>query len=126
MCARMSAANESRVFNETRGTALATRAGFATSGRERRRGLLGRESMDPGEALVFPRCRQVHMIGMKFPIDVLFLDKSGMALECVRDLEPGRLSPWVRRARTAIELPVGVLAATGTKESDVIRIERVE
>jgi uncharacterized membrane protein (UPF0127 family) len=121
----MNAANDSKVLNETRGTVLATRAGFALSRRERRRGLLGRQSMEPSEALVFPRCRQVHMIGMKFPIDVLFLNKRGTAVACVPDLQPGRLSPWVRRARTAIELPAGVLAATGTQVSDVIAIESV-
>jgi len=126
LCARMNAGSESRVLNETRGTVLATRAGFALSRRERRRGLLGRESLEPGEALVFPRCRQVHMIGMKFPIDVLFLGKRGTVVARAPDLQPGRLSPWVRRARTAIELPAGVLAVTGTQVSDVIRIERVE
>ena len=118
----MNADDEARISNATRGTVIATRARFARERAERRRGLLDRDSIDPGEALVFPRCRQVHMFGMKFPIDVLFLDREGRAARCVRELAPGRLSPWVRRARTAIELPAGTLEATRTDEGDAIEI----
>ena len=116
-------ADEARIANATRGTVIARRARFARKHAERRCGLLDRDSIEPGEALVFPRCRQVHMFGMKFPIDVLFLDRESRAVRCVRELAPGRLSPWVRRARTAIELPAGTLEATDTHEGDVIEIE---
>ena len=119
----MNAPTETRIANSTRGTCLATRARYARNGAERRRGLLGRESIEPGEALILPRCRQVHMFGMKFSIDVLFVDKRGRAVRCVRDLAPGRLSRWVRRARTTIELPVGTLDVTRTEPGDTILIE---
>jgi len=79
--------------------------------------------MEPGEALVLPRCRQIHTFGMKFPIDVLFLDKSGKVVRAVRDMKPGRLTAWVLRARTTVELPAGTLERTGTVVSDEIAID---
>jgi|BarGraNGADG00312_1021997.scaffolds.fasta_scaffold22470_1 uncharacterized protein len=121
----MNVPTEARIANSTRGAIIATRARFAVKGAERRRGLLGRDSIETGEALLFPRCRQVHMFGMKFTIDVLFLDKGGRAVRCVSGLAPGHLSPWVRKARTAIELPAGTLTATNTREHDLIEIEPV-
>lgn len=110
------------MVNETKGTVLATDARYALKRAERRRGLLGRDSMEQGEAVVFPRCRQVHMFGMRFAIDVLFLDRDGFTVHLERGLEPGHLSPWIRRARTVIELPAGTVARTSTEESDLIRI----
>jgi uncharacterized membrane protein (UPF0127 family) len=106
------------LVNETRGTILATDARFALDRRARTRGLLGRESLEHGEALVFPRCRQVHMFGMRFSIDVLFLDGEGVVVRAVGDLQPGRLSPWVRSACTVVELPAGTLESTGTHKGD--------
>ena len=36
-------------------------------------GLIGRPGLETGEALLIPRCRSVHTIGMRFPIDVAFV-----------------------------------------------------
>jgi uncharacterized membrane protein (UPF0127 family) len=119
----MNAPEPGKLRNTTRGTVLATDVRFALRRRERTRGLLGRESMEPGEALVFPRCRQVHMVGMLFPIDVLFLDRQGKVVRCVSDLQPGRLSPWVRRACTTVELQAGTLERTGTAAGDLVAVE---
>ena len=121
----MNAPTEARIANTTRGTVIATHARFAVKGRERTRGLLGRDSMAAGEALAFPGCRQVHTFGMKFAIDVLFLDKACRTVKCVSGLAPGHLSPWVCKARTAIELPAGTLETTRTQQWDVIEIEPV-
>ena len=107
-----------QVLNRTRNTVLAWKAGFALSRSARRRGLTGRMSMEPGEALVFPRCRQVHSFGMLIPIDVLFLDRHGTVVKACHELPPRRVSPVAWRARAAIELPAGTLARTGTGERD--------
>ncbi|PKQ27493.1 MAG: hypothetical protein CVT63_07735 [Candidatus Anoxymicrobium japonicum] len=111
-----------RLVNVTRGAVLATDAHFAMTGRERRRGLLGRDSMNAGEAMLFPRRRQVHTFGMRFEIDVLFLDRAGKALRCVHNMKSWRLSPWALRARATIELPAGTLGRSGTEVSDIIQI----
>jgi uncharacterized protein len=112
------------ISNRTRGTAIATDARFARTSKERTRGLLDRDSMPEGEALVFERCRQVHSFGMKFEIDVLFLDRRGLVARAVSGLKPGRLTAWVPRARTVVELPAGTIARSRTSKGDSITIDQ--
>jgi uncharacterized membrane protein (UPF0127 family) len=81
---------------------------------------MGRESMNRGEALVIPRCRQVHTFGMNFPIDVVFLDRRGVVVRNCSRMNPRRVSPYVYRARDAVELPAGTIDETGTEPGDCI------
>lgn len=110
------------VINKTAGKVLAERASVALKPRERLRGLIGRESMEAGEALVIPHCRQIHTFGMRFDIDILFLDKDGKVVKAYQAFAPRRLSPFVFRSATVIELPSGVLNRSGTKEGDIVKM----
>jgi uncharacterized protein len=101
---------------------IADDARLARTSRERRHGLIGRERLGSGEALVIPKCRQVHTFGMLFPIDVLFVDRDGFVVRICRELAPRRLSLFVPRARNAIELPAGMVEMTGTEPRDRIEI----
>lgn len=69
-------------------------------------GWLGRRHLDADAALWLHPCRAVHSIGMRVPIDVVFLDAEGMVLQVVAGLTPGRVA-WLRGARSVIELPAG-------------------
>src|SRR5262249_33519602 len=60
----------------------------AATSRTRRRGLLGRDSMDPSEALIISPCFAIHTAFMRFAIDVIFVDARGRVLKIVRDLPP--------------------------------------
>lgn len=51
------------------------RVSITESARERMRGLLGRDSLAGNEALLLRDCRSVHTFGMRFPIDIVFLDR---------------------------------------------------
>jgi uncharacterized membrane protein (UPF0127 family) len=73
---------------------------------ERARGLLGRDTLGPTNALVLARCRSVHTIGMRFPIDVVAFDKDWMLID-VRMLVPGRTAWPRRRVRHIIETAEG-------------------
>ena len=66
----------------------------------RLRGLLGTSGLAAGDGLWIRPCRQVHMFGMRYPIDVLFLDDGLGVVHAIADLGPGRVSPRV--VRTAI------------------------
>jgi len=85
------------------GEVLAT-AEVAANARARRRGLLGRESIDG--VLVLRPCRHVHTFRMRFAIDVAFCDVNGLVLRTC-SLPPGRVSPVVWRAAFAIEAGAG-------------------
>jgi uncharacterized protein len=114
-----------RVHNLTRQQTLAGRAERAESFWARFRGLLGRSGLEPGEGMVFEPCNSVHMIGMRFALDVLHLDRDGTVVRIVPSLRPNRLGPLVWRSHVVVELPVGTFSATGTQIGDRISIEAV-
>jgi uncharacterized protein len=76
----------------------------AETARARRRGLMHRDRLDG--ALVLRPCRNVHTVGMRFPIDVAFCDGDGTVLRTTT-LAPWRISPVVRRSAFAIEAEAG-------------------
>ena len=69
---------------------------------ERMRGLLGRQGLLPGHAMLFQEARSVHTFAMRFPIVVAYLDRGFRVLE-VRLVRPNRLAAN-RRARHVLEL----------------------
>jgi uncharacterized membrane protein (UPF0127 family) len=81
---------------------------LAASRATRRKGLLGRDSLDISSALVIFPCWAVHTIGMRFPIDVIFVDRRGRIVRMVNDLGPWRTA-ITPRAHAVIELPAGRL-----------------
>ena len=103
-----------------RGRLLGDRIGVADRWWLRLRGLLGRPGLHQGEGLLLDPCRAVHMLGMQFPIDVAFLDRSGAVVAAYHALAPGGRTGWHRTATTALELPAGTLQASGTGVGDTI------
>ncbi len=79
---------------------------------ERFRGLLGRPAPGPGEAVLFRRCRAVHTIGMRYPIDLVFLDGQDQVVGLVPALAPFRFS-WQHQATATVELGAGEIARLG-------------
>jgi uncharacterized protein len=70
--------------------------------RERVRGLLGRDGLGPGSAMLLERARSVHTVGMRFPLLVAFLDAELTVLEAAR-VPPGRVLLPRRRCRHVLE-----------------------
>lgn len=87
----------------------------------RMKGLLGTGALRNGAGLLL-KGRQVHTIGMRYPIDVIYLDRGGTVLK-VRGLAPWRLGPLVPRARWIVELGLGTAGRFGIREGDVLRFE---
>ena len=74
---------------------------------ERMRGLLGRDSLSPDEALLLKRCGSVHTFGMRFPIDVLFLDRHERVVAIHHEVNKNRLLFSFRASQT-LEMAAGV------------------
>lgn len=107
-----------RLRNLRTGQIVAERVWKADSFWSRFRGLLGRPCLMPGEGLWLKPCQQVHMMGMKFPLSVWFIDKAGLVCTLIDDLGPWKISPRIRNASSIIELPAGWGKATGTQPGD--------
>ncbi len=94
-------------------TVLADRLRVADTFWTRLRGLLGTTGLAQGEGLWIRPCNQVHMFGMRYPIDLVFLDDASQVLQVVHALQPNRVSPRVPGATSVLELPAGTIAPTG-------------
>ena len=108
------------IVNRTRDSVLGSRVAVADRWWLRARGFLRRPEPRDGEGLLLSPCRAVHMVGMGFALDIVFVDRLGRVLAVYPNLAPGRRSSWHIRARYALELPVGTIEATGTAVSDLI------
>jgi hypothetical protein len=113
-----------KIVNVTRNRVLAERGQIASSFLARTKGLLGRGSLPSGEALVITSCRGIHTYFMRFPIDVLFLDKHGRVVGIVHAIVPFKASPYFWKASLAIEFPAQTLKPTGTDLNDLVEILR--
>jgi uncharacterized membrane protein (UPF0127 family) len=76
----------------------------ATGIRARLLGLAGLDREEAGPGLLIPRCSSVHTFGMRFALDLVFLDRDGRPCSVRRQVPPRRLA-WERRASAVLELP---------------------
>ena len=114
--------------NVTRDSSLAVSLEVASSLWAKFMGLMGRPSLAPGAGLWLPDSNGIHMMFMRFPIDVVFLgrpDATGLrpVVSAHRSLRAWTgLVPLVRGAHGVLELPVGTIDKSGTVVGDLIRI----
>jgi len=90
---------------------------LADTRESRRRGLLGRDSLDPRAALILRPCFSVHTAFMRFPIDVVFVDREGSVVKVVRKLEAWRIAgAW--GAHAAVEFAAGTISEGSVEAGD--------
>ena len=87
------------------------------------KGLLGKTTLESGTGLLIVPSQAVHTIAMRFPIDVLFVDRNCRVIHAQPSLVPFRLTGVYWKARYVIELPTGVIAQTSTSVGDELLIE---
>jgi uncharacterized membrane protein (UPF0127 family) len=97
-------------------------AELAVTRRDRRKGLRG--SKPTHEALVIENCRWVHSIGMRYPIDVAFLDSSHRVI-ATRRLKPWRVDRPVKNAVCVVEAQAGALERWALSLGDVVEVRHV-
>ncbi|HWP22749.1 MAG TPA: DUF192 domain-containing protein [Candidatus Binatia bacterium] len=114
------------VINLTKKTWLATKVKKADSFVTRLIGLLKRKHLGPEEALWLMPSKGIHTIGMKFPIDVLFLNKDNQVLGMVSGMLPYRISAVHLRGYSVLELPSGTIKKSRTEVGDELEISLAE
>ncbi len=78
----------------------------AADRRSRLRGLAGLDRLPEDQALLIERCRSIHTVGMRFALDLLWLDAAGRVIRLDTNVKPYRLRTCVR-ARSVIETNAG-------------------
>ena len=97
---------------------LASRVERADTLLRRMVGLLGRSSLADGEALILPRCRAIHTCGMRFAIDVVFVDVDWRVAALKPQVPPWRIVGSVREAWGVLEMAAGTIARFGLVKGD--------
>lgn len=114
-----------KVANLTRSTILATALDVADTGPKRNKGLLGRTSLPPGEGLWILPCESVHTFFMKFPIDLIYIDRNNKVKKVRNSVPAWRLSACLS-AHSILELPAGTIKRTETQPGDTLEFTQAE
>ncbi|MGI9610297.1 MAG: DUF192 domain-containing protein [Acidimicrobiia bacterium] len=85
----------------------------------RTRGLMGRDSFEG--AMLFPRTRSVHSFGMRFGLDVAFLDDENTVLRVI-SLAPNRVTGFHLHSSAVLEAESGAFEAWGIELGDSLEI----
>ena len=114
------------VINLSKQTWLATKVRKADNFVTRLVGLLKRTTLGPEEALWLMPSKGIHTIGMKFPIDVVFLNKAHRVIGLISAMAPYRLSSVHLRSFSVLELPNGTIRKSRTEIGDQFEISLAE
>lgn len=118
------AAPRAYAFNSTRQAYLAQRLALADTHFSRLVGLIGKTSTEfsVGMGLWISPCRGVHTLGMRFPIDVVYLDERNAVVHLEQNLRPWRVGRVCLKATSVLELPTTTVSQTRTSIGDEIQI----
>lgn len=120
----MSRSSPMAAFNRTRGTCLADDVRIARTHWSRMRGLagLGQASFAVGQALWIVPCRGVHTLAMRFPLDLIYLDRDGVVVDLRASVQPWRFAPINFHATSVLELASGAIRKSNTGIGDTVEI----
>lgn len=111
----------SSVTIEGSGAVLATRIEVAGDSASRKKGLLGRDGLEPGGALVIAPSQGIHTFGMRFDLDIVGVARDGTVVK-IRSRVPPRRIVIALRAFAIIELPAGSAEGVHLAIGDRLRV----
>lgn len=109
------------IKNTTKGTVVADHTKTADNFWRRLKGLLGTSSLLTGHGLIIKPCSSVHTFGMKYPIDVLFVDGNHQIIKIVENMLPGKVS-MASGSKYVVELPTGTAHQAACSVGDILEI----
>lgn len=87
----------------------------------RLKGLLGRDTLGGGRGLHIAPCNAIHTIGMRFTIDLIFLDKDFKVTSIRRNVRPGSVVAGARGSHSVVEIGAGWFDWDRLAEGDTVR-----
>ncbi|QYK13558.1 DUF192 domain-containing protein [Shewanella rhizosphaerae] len=85
----------------------------------RLRGLLGRRPLSHEQGMLIAPCSSVHTLGMRYALDIVYLNKNNKVLKITRNLKPWRSSAC-RGATQVLELAAGNSTHKQIKTGDIL------
>ena len=117
-----------RLTNARTKAEIVARCALADNFWTRGKGLLGRASLPADEGILLVPGASIHMFGMKFPIDAVFLTKDDIVTDWVENLAPGKMhqaKAGAGKAHSTLELCAGTIARLDFQIGDQIEREEV-
>lgn len=111
-----------KAINASKAKIIATNIKEARSFFSRLKGLIGRAAWQDDEGLWMVHCRAIHTIGMRFPIDVVFLDRDYRVTKVIKSVGPYRPLLLCLRAEGVLELPAGTIEKSCIQVGDQIEL----
>lgn len=115
-----------KVWNESRARLIGDHIAVADTTIARVCGLLGKRNLNAGEGLWIRPSSGVHTLGMRFPIDVIGLDKNRRVVKLWSHLVPYRMTSLSWKVHSVLELPSGRIVKTAVAIGDSLRISSLE
>lgn len=112
-----------QVTNLTQGVELVESGLIADNVFTRVKGLLGKKGLEPGTGLLITPCGSIHSMWMRFRFDAVFISREGEVVHLIEAMPPWRASKMIWQAKSVLELPAGVIAATGTQVGDQLKLD---
>lgn len=93
-----------QLYNESKQAIILEKLTIADSFFKRLIGLLGKKEISADEGIFINPCKSIHTFFMKFPIDVVFLDKSQKVIFIQECIQPNKVTPFIKKSKTVIEM----------------------
>ncbi len=110
-----------KVWNRTKNTTLGKEVQVAGTFFMRLKGLLGKKELKAGEGLFITPCRGVHSLGMRFSVDVVYVNAMGKVVH-LQSLSPWKVAKFLRESKAVLELPLGTIQKTRTELGDELNL----
>lgn len=118
-----------RAINQTRGTILSAQVEEAVTAAARGKGLMGRPGLASGAGMLIGSgpipMMWIHTFFMRFPIDLVFLDRANQIVRIVANVKPWRLTAPVFGARAVVEIEAGAAARNSNRVGDQVTFEEL-
>lgn len=88
--------------------------------KEKITGLIGKEKPFP---LMIKTHFGIHTFGLKFPIDILILDKNNKVISLKKSLKPNNIFLWNPLYNTVLELPQETIEKKRIKTHDTVNLK---
>lgn len=112
-----------KVINQRSGQVIAENILYANSMYKRFIGLMGKNEINHNEGVFLTPCNSIHMMFMKFPLDIIFLDRKNKVIHITENIKPWQISRIVFKAQSVLEVMAGKARETDLQVGDKIEIK---
>lgn len=86
------------------------------------RGLMFVKEIEENYALHITPCNQIHMLNMRFPLDIIYLSENGRVVKIDENVQPGKICKTVKNAKSVIEMKAFAASKLGINQGDVLEL----